>query len=151
MAEFQDRYQRSGQDPVAIAEIRKLWQRAKEEAGGLSELAKAEDLVNWARSLARDIEEFDLKSPQLRRIISEMKCLEVSVRKRGAKEPIPEAELAEIVFLRPYMAYAARRYSRLRVLRRFLDHCFDPVMLKTGKDLLALAKFLNSLVAYVQS
>lgn len=147
MAEFQNR--RSGQDPVAITEIRKLWQRAKEETGGLSELAKAEDLINWANSLAKEIEEFDLRSPQLRRVMSELKSLEVVACKRGLKEPIPESELAQIVFLRPYMAFAARKYARLRLLRRFLDHCLDPAMLKTGRDISTLVKFLNSLVAYV--
>lgn len=146
MAEFKDR--RSAQDPVAIVEIRKLWQRAKEESGGLSDLAKAEDLVNWARSLAKEIGELDLKSPQLRMVISELKSLEVVARKRGLKEPIPESELAQIVFLRPYMAFASRRYSGLKLLRRFLDHCLDPAMLKTGKDISTLVKFLNSLLAY---
>lgn len=149
MAEFKDR--RSAQDPVAILEIRKLWQRAKEESGGLSELAKAEDLVNWARLLAKEIEEFDLRSPQLRRVINELRALEVVARKRGLKEPIPESEMAQIVFLRPYMAFASRKYARLKSLRRFLDHCLDPAMLKTGKDISTLVKFLNSLIAYVKS
>ena len=148
MAEAQDRRSRSKQDPVPIAEIRQLWSRAKEETSGLSDLADAEKLVSWARMLGREIDERDLRCPQLKRVMDAIRCLEAAARKRGLKDPIPEDELAEIVFLRPLMAYATRRFPRLRLLRRFLDHCFDPAVLKTGDDLVALAKFLESVVAY---
>jgi len=149
MADVQNRRTRTRPDPAPIADIRKLWQRAREETGGLSDLAKPEDILNWARMIGRDMEEWDLRCPQFRRVLRELKCIEAMVRKRNLKEPLAEEFLMEIVFLRPYMTYAARRYPRLRLLRRFLDHCLDPAVLKTGRDLVYLVKFLDAVVAYV--
>jgi CRISPR-associated protein Csm2 len=104
----------------------------------------SKDLVGLAENMARRFVEHDIKTHQVRKILSALRSLESDL---AGKTDLPPAKFLaeELPFLKARMAYAGTR-SRIGEDQRHLDACIDAV--QGPADFEKLIKFAEALVAY---
>ncbi len=100
------------------------------------------DIVEASSAVAQSlisVSESDLNT-QVRKVLDAVRRIELEFKKSGK---FPKGS---VILLKPKMAYAVSRKSRLSVLMEILEPAIDKV--KDEKDFQKLAAFVESVIAY---
>jgi CRISPR-associated protein Csm2 len=107
--------------------------------GNLGDRFSPEDLVSYAEEFGKYLRSIYLKTSQIRRFLDAVNKIKATTDPRSF-------DRAEVVLLKPKLAYAAGRQDQVRPLAEVLTVCIDKV--KEYKDFKRFAQFLEAIIAY---
>ena len=110
----------------------------------------SEDLVKAAEQIAKGLSVNGPRHNQIRKFYDAVKQIERHTLKLTPEKELEEEHKAQLLFLRPHLANAQRKDSRIKRLREVLDLCLVSDVIKTKADLIRFVKFFESIVAYTR-
>lgn len=106
-------------------------------------------LVEHAEKLGPYLKNQKLETNQIRKFLDAINRIKVqSIQSDGKRTPFTEIE-ADIVLLKPKLAYAAARQSAVKPLSRVMSAAIDKV--ESSEDFERLVQFIESIIAYHKS
>jgi len=125
-------------------------EKIKESDLSLSQLLKPEEFCDrgqYADKLAKEFKK-SLNPTQLRKFFSSIKAIEIKLKNKEDKDPLPTTHARKIITLIPELAYAKGRNLIPQRFYELMSACLSPKRLKTVGDLKCLDLFLTTFLAY---
>lgn len=118
------------------------WVREQAEKVRDMQTIRAETLVNVAEEAGKKLNEAGLKMNQIRRFLTEVREIEAQTKREGFQA----SHLDRVVLLRPKLAYAKGRESKVGPLLEILDPAIKSV--RDGVGFKNLLRLVEGIVAY---